>query len=270
MIDGDWKQSILSSYERNDNEALAIRQKAAADAVAAAVRARRDDRVLDICAGLGSAAATLARNGSRVFAIDLSPRQVKQGEARSLAAGLAIGWAIADMEAMPFVDGAFSCAVSNFGLIYSARPRRALDEALRVLRPGGRIALSAYIPDAYTARVRDLINQFLNARRPSTVIDTERWGQAEIINEWFSERGCQVQVSRQAISETHSSLTMFWQKSAAEKKYVSYLAGTLSSRRLSDFRRQYCALAEEYATAVVDGLRIDDDYLLTLAVKPDR
>ena len=42
---------------------------------------------------------------------------------------------------MPFPDGAFDAVVSNFGVHHVPRPARALAEALRVLRPGGRLRL---------------------------------------------------------------------------------------------------------------------------------
>lgn len=270
MMAKEWKDLVLSRYERGGTECLARRQESAANAVAAAVRPGPGDRVLDVGAGLGSAAAAVARHGSHAFAIDLSPRQVINGSARTAVAEFTVTWAVADMEALPFADGAFTCVVSNFGLIYSARPRHALDEALRVLKPRGRIALSAYVPNGFTARARALINRFLDAKPPPALLDTEQWGRPEVLGAWFSERGCRVETSRLALSETYPSLMAFWQQSVAEAQYVHHLTRRLSPARLANFKREYCALAEEHGVSVANGLRVDAEYLLTRAVKSAR
>ena len=51
-----------------------------------------------------------------------------------------------DAEALPFADGAFDAAVSGYGIIHLPRPAAALAEMARVLRPGGRLAVSVWAP----------------------------------------------------------------------------------------------------------------------------
>jgi SAM-dependent methyltransferase len=55
-----------------------------------------------------------------------------------------LDFAEGDAEAMPFPDGTFDAVVSNFGIHHVPRPERALAEALRVLRPGGRFAFTTW------------------------------------------------------------------------------------------------------------------------------
>jgi SAM-dependent methyltransferase len=47
-------------------------------------------------------------------------------------------------EELPFADGEFDAVVGNFVLHHSGRPDRVLDEAYRVLRPGGRTAFAVW------------------------------------------------------------------------------------------------------------------------------
>ncbi len=48
-----------------------------------------------------------------------------------------------DMEALPFPDGTFDLVTSQFGIEFSGNSAKALAEAMRVLKPGGRLAIAA-------------------------------------------------------------------------------------------------------------------------------
>jgi SAM-dependent methyltransferase len=63
-----------------------------------------------------------------------------------------------DAERMPFPDGAFDAVVSNFGVHHVPRPERALAEALRVLRPGGRLAFATWAAPAENIAWRLLLD----------------------------------------------------------------------------------------------------------------
>ena len=53
-----------------------------------------------------------------------------------------------DAEALPYPDHAFDAVVSNFGIHHIGRPDKAIAEALRVLRPGGRVAFTTWAAPA--------------------------------------------------------------------------------------------------------------------------
>jgi SAM-dependent methyltransferase len=49
---------------------------------------------------------------------------------------------------LPFEDGSFDAVVGNFMILHLGRPEQAIAEFVRVLRPGGRLALTAWdLPD---------------------------------------------------------------------------------------------------------------------------
>ena len=97
-------------------------------------------RVLDVATGPGYAAGLAAERGAAVVGMDLAEGMV------SLAARLHPGLEFrrGDAEALPFADERFDAVVANFVLLHLGRPERAVSEFVRVLGPGGRVALTVW------------------------------------------------------------------------------------------------------------------------------
>lgn len=99
-------------------------------------------RVLDVGAGTGALLARLlaARPGLSACAVDLAPGMC--GTARVAAPGAAVS--AADAEALPFRDGAFDLVVTTSTLQWLPRVSPALEEARRVLAPGGVLCVALF------------------------------------------------------------------------------------------------------------------------------
>ena len=108
----------------------------------AAVGVGPGTRLLDLAAGPGYAAAEAARRGAQALAIDFAAEMVELGRRRHPRIELRQG----DVEELDLPDGGHDAAVMAFGLLHLARPDRALAEAYRVLRPGGRFAATVWAP----------------------------------------------------------------------------------------------------------------------------
>jgi ubiquinone/menaquinone biosynthesis C-methylase UbiE len=95
--------------------------------------------ILDIGAGTGHIATWLAERGHQVMAVEPSPAMRHEGVRRT--AGLPIHWYGARAEHLPFPEASFHGAVLFTTLEFVRHPARALREALRVVRPGGWVAV---------------------------------------------------------------------------------------------------------------------------------
>lgn len=99
--------------------------------------------VADLGAGEGALTLLLARFARRVTAVDLSPVMLRELEGR--AAGTGVGERIrteeGDIEALPLDDASVDAAFLSQALHHAARPAKAVAEAARILRPGGRLVV---------------------------------------------------------------------------------------------------------------------------------
>ena len=113
---------------------------------------RAGQRVLDVGCGTGVVAITAARRGAQVTGLDLTPPLLEQARENSRIAGVTVEWLEDDAESLPFEDATFDIVLSQFGHMFAPRPEVALDEMLRVLKPGGMIAFSTWPPELYVGR----------------------------------------------------------------------------------------------------------------------
>jgi arsenite methyltransferase len=102
-------------------------------------------RVLDVAAGRGASALTLAaRFGCEVIGLDYSRRNVESARHDAGEQGLAdtVAFYCGDAERLPFADGAFDAIVCECALCTFPDKQSAAAEFARVLRPGGRVGIS--------------------------------------------------------------------------------------------------------------------------------
>ena len=105
------------------------------------------ERVVDIACGTGIVARTAAQrvgSGGRVVGLDLSVPMLEAARTASAAQGAPIEWREGSAVKLPLADAAFDVAFCQQGLQFFPDRPSALREMHRVLKPGGRLALSVW------------------------------------------------------------------------------------------------------------------------------
>lgn len=104
---------------------------------------RAGQKLLDVAGGTGDISFKfLGRAGSgHATVCDITESMLIEGRKRAEAEQMAdsLDWVTGDAMALPFPDNSFDVYTISFGIRNVTRPQEALNEAFRVLRPGGRL-----------------------------------------------------------------------------------------------------------------------------------
>jgi ArsR family transcriptional regulator len=96
--------------------------------------------IADLGAGEGLISQLLARRAAHVWCIDNSPRMVEVGTQLAAKNGLAnLAYKLGDIESVPLDNGSVDLAILSQALHHAQHPQKAIDEAHRILRPGGQL-----------------------------------------------------------------------------------------------------------------------------------
>ena len=98
--------------------------------------------VVDIATGPGFGAAAAAERGAQAIGIDLSPQMIEVARDRYPELDFRLGSA----EDLPVQTDSQDAVISAFGLPHFADHPAVFSECRRVLRPGGRLAMSTHAP----------------------------------------------------------------------------------------------------------------------------
>jgi ubiquinone/menaquinone biosynthesis methyltransferase len=106
---------------------------------------RRDDVVVDLACGTGDIAFEAARFSGSVTGLDVTQRMIELAREKGFHAGGAAlqcvpRFGVADMVALPLANESVDVITTGYGLRNVPRLEDAVDEIVRVLRPGGRFA----------------------------------------------------------------------------------------------------------------------------------
>jgi SAM-dependent methyltransferase len=111
-------------------------------AVLDAARVTSGTRLLDAGCGAGLLALLASLRGAQVTALDASPGLLAIARQRLPGADVREG----DLESLPFADACFDAVAAVNSLFYAQDMAAAMRELARVLRPGGRIVVTAWGP----------------------------------------------------------------------------------------------------------------------------
>ena len=157
--------SVASRYDLMNDLMSGGQHRLWKDAFVRKVRPRKGEKILDMAGGTGDVAFRLARRGAEVTVGDINPDMLAVGIERAKGRGLdGLVWAEENAEALSFSDFSFDAFTIAFGIRNVTHIDRALTEAFRVLKIGGRFYCLEFsqtrwpgFRDAYRRYSRDLV-----------------------------------------------------------------------------------------------------------------
>ena len=154
--------SVASKYDiMNDVMSMGI-HRVWKEAMMDWLAPRPGQKLLDVAGGTGDVSFKfLGRAGhGHATVLDLTEPMLVEGRQRAEADSLtgSLDWVVGDAMALPFPDNTFDVYTISFGIRNVTRPQEALNEAYRVLRPGGRLMVLEFsqLPNPAMQKAYDL------------------------------------------------------------------------------------------------------------------
>jgi SAM-dependent methyltransferase len=224
------------------------------------------ERVLDVATGTGNLAIPAARTGALVTGVDIAPNLITQAKARAAAEGLAIRLDVGDAESLGYDDGEFDTAVSMFGAMFAARPERAASELLRVVRPGGRIAMANWTPTSFVGEMLKTTSRYAApaAGVPSPLL----WGTEDCVAERLGSGLSSLMLTRRIIT-----FEFALEPAVVVNEFIQWYGPTLRAWSSLDeagkraLRRELEALWTDHNRADDGTTRVQSEYLEVMGVR---
>lgn len=134
--------------------------------------------------------------GLRV-ATDLTPELLDVGRAAAEAEGVSLRWRVADAEAMPCDDGEHDVAISCVGIMFAPHHGAAADELVRIVRPGGRLALLSWTPSGFIGQLFATMKPYAPPP-PAGASPPPLWGDVDHVRRLLGDRVSDL-TARQAV-----------------------------------------------------------------------
>jgi SAM-dependent methyltransferase len=132
--------------------------------------------VVDLACGTGSVALAASAAGARVTGVDITPELIALAAEKATASG--VTWVTGDASGLP--GGSFDAALSNMGIIF-VEPAGQVAEIARLLRPGGVLGFSSWVPDRDIPFYKPVVAVL--GSPPASAYSPDQWGIADVITD---------------------------------------------------------------------------------------
>lgn len=228
-------------------------------------------RVHDVAAGSGNVAIPAARTGADVVATDLTPELLERGRESAEAQNLTIRWVVADAEALPCEDGEFDTVVSCVGVMFAPHHQAVADNLVRVVRPGGTIALLSWTPEGFIGQMFTTMKPY-SPPPPAGAQPPPLWGHVDHVRELLGDRAVIESAVQQDLvvdqfATAQAFLDFFKENYGPTIAVYRHIAD--DPARVAALDGDLLALAERFDRGT-EGMVLDWEYLLLTATAHDR
>ncbi|MFO1303926.1 MAG: methyltransferase domain-containing protein [Burkholderiales bacterium] len=259
------KSRQQATWASGDYATIGTTLQIVGETLAEAADIRAGEIVLDVAAGNGNASLAAARRHALVTSTDYVQSLLDRGRARADAEALPIEFKLADAEALPFSDATFDAVLSTFGVMFTPDHRRAAAEMLRVLRPGGRIAMANWTPGGFIGRLFKVIGAHVPP--PAGVQSPSLWGTEPHIVELFGPRASAIHCERRHFKFRYRSAA-HWVQVFRDLYGPTHKAfGALDASGVRSLESAITALLDESNVGGPSSLVVPSEYLEIVVTK---
>jgi ubiquinone/menaquinone biosynthesis C-methylase UbiE len=259
------KRRMAKTWGLGDYSVLSALLEPAAIALAEACAVSAGQEVLDVAAGDGNFALACAREGAKVVASDLSPGMVERGRRRSQERGYEIEWLEADVEELPFDGARFDCVGSPFGAMIAPRPEVAARELFRVVRAGGTVGMTAWVPGSFTAELIGIGRKYVPA--PPEQPLAEEWGVEETVRRRFGDLAGSIRCEQRGLVHEAESPEALADRLAQSAPTMVAARDLLPGEQYQTLLHDLRELARRFDEGGDGAARIPTSYMLIVARK---
>jgi SAM-dependent methyltransferase len=259
------KQRQQATWASGDYAAVGTTLQIVGETLAEATDIRADEAVLDVAAGNGNATLAAARRHAIVTSTDYVQALLDKGRARAQAENLPVHFQLADAEALPIDDATFDVVISTFGVMFTPDHHRAAAEMLRVLRPGGRIALANWTPAGFIGRLFKVIGS--HVAPPAGVQPPSLWGSEPHIVELFGRQAAQIRCEHRHFNFRYRSAAHFIEVFRDLYGPMHKAFGALDAAGKLSLEHAITALIDEFNVAGPDSMVVPSEYLEIVITK---
>lgn len=225
---------------------------------------QRGERILDLATGTGWTSRVVAKRGPAVIGADIASDLLVAARERAQAECLSIDYRVGDAEKLPFADGEFDAVISTCGVMFASRPEAAAAEIARVIRKGGRVALTTWLPDSNLFKMFLVMKPYMPAAPNPAPPSPFEWGKPARVRELLGN----------TFDLRFEQGTSFYREPSGEAAWntfsVSYgptktLAAGLDEERRAQLRRDFIAFHDGFPTEL--GICVPREYLLTIGIR---
>jgi SAM-dependent methyltransferase len=224
--------------------------------------------VLDVAAGTGNASIPAAQAGADVTASDLTPELLEAGRRRAEAEGVALEWAEADAEHLPFEDESFDVVMSSIGAMFAPRHQAVADELVRVCRAGGTIGLLSWTPEGMIGALFRTMGPFAPPPPPGAQ-PPPLWGSEDHLNDLLGDRVQFGTLDRDVLDVTAFERPLDYGEHFKERygPTIAARANAGRSEREAEFDEALNRFCDEWNRGTPDKARFEMEYLLAVGAR---
>jgi SAM-dependent methyltransferase len=257
------KQRQQAAWASGDYAVVGTTLQIVGEQLAESIDLKPGSRVLDVAAGNGNATLAAARRFADVISTDYVDHLLDKGRARAEAEGLAVEFAVADVEDLPYSGETFDYVLSTFGVMFAPHHEQAAAEMVRVLRKGGRIGLANWTPDSFIGQVFKTLGK--HVAPPKGVRSPALWGSKPHLDTLFA--GHRVDITERAFNFRYRSAGHFLDVFRTYYGPVHKAFLSLDHAGSTALQRDLVVLMESVNTATNGTLTIPSAYAEVIVTK---